>query len=130
MHESDDFGGGRDYLELKRTLKALGDEVRLHIIAVLAGSREMNVTDLVQILAHSRPLISQPLVSWHLSVLRRAGLVRRRRTGRQVYCSLDRERYQLCLRALADLVAAPTTGASPSPAMPRPDASGARLQGV
>lgn len=101
-----------DYLELKRTLRALGDVVRLQIVRVLAGCAEMNVTDLAQVLAAEGRPVSQPLVSWHLAMLRRAGLVRTRRMGRLVYCSLDRDRYRACLRGLGELVDGPA-GAQP-----------------
>src|SRR5215813_10108235 len=93
--------------DLKGMLKALGDIARLEIIAMLARSGEQTVTDLGQMLTVNGRLISQPLVSWHISVLRRWGFVRTRRVGRLVYCSLDRARYDSCLRLLADLVQAP-----------------------
>jgi ArsR family transcriptional regulator len=88
-----------DYTELKQMLKALGDVARLNLVHVLAEEGEVTVTDLVQAL-----LISQPLVSWHLTILRRAGLVRTRRQGRLVYCSLNRERYQHSLQLLGDVI--------------------------
>ena len=106
-----------DYLDLKRTLRALGDVVRLHIVRVLGGCAEITVTDLALMLAGEGRPVSQPLVSWHLAMLRRAGLVRTRRVGRLVYCSLDRDRYQACLRRLGELVAAPpATEPQPAPA--------------
>jgi DNA-binding transcriptional ArsR family regulator len=37
--------------------------------------------------------ISQPLMSWHLRRLTRAGIVRTTRVGREVRCSFDRERF-------------------------------------
>jgi ArsR family transcriptional regulator len=88
--------------ELKTMLRALADEARLNIVHHLAGQGEVNVTEICQSLN-----ISQPLVSWHLAMLRRAGLVRRRRFGRQVYCSLDIERFQRCQQWLASLVESP-----------------------
>jgi DNA-binding transcriptional ArsR family regulator len=33
--------------------------------------------------------MSQPHISWHLRTLRLGGVIRTRRDGRQVYCSLD-----------------------------------------
>ena len=90
----------QDYFELQRALRALGDEVRLNIVRVLAGRGEVNVTDLAAML-----VISQPLVSWHLGSLRRAGLVHKRRQGREVYISLDTSRYHAVLRQLDALVA-------------------------
>jgi len=39
--------------------------------------------------AHLR--MSQPRISWHLRMLRVGGVIKTRREGRQVYCSLDVE---------------------------------------
>jgi ArsR family transcriptional regulator len=88
-----------DWRELKTTLKALGDTARLTIVYHLAHSEEITVTDLTDLLG-----ISQPLVSWHLRKLRRAGLIRTRRAGRQVHCSLDMDRYSECIQYLELLV--------------------------
>jgi ArsR family transcriptional regulator, arsenate/arsenite/antimonite-responsive transcriptional repressor len=99
--------------DLKGMLKALGDIARLEIMAMLARSGEGTVTDLGQMLAVNGHLISQPLVSWHISVLRRWGFVHTRRVGRLVYCSLDRTRYDSCLRLLADLVETPEEAQQP-----------------
>ncbi len=107
MDHTDGIGVGHEYLELKRMLKAMGDVHRLDILHVLAGVQEITVTDLAEILAANGRYISQPLVSWHLNILRRAGLVRTRRTGRQVHCSLDRPSYQRCLRMLGDIISTP-----------------------
>ncbi|HEX6478445.1 MAG TPA: metalloregulator ArsR/SmtB family transcription factor [Ktedonobacteraceae bacterium] len=92
-----------DWRELKTMLKALGDMARLTIVYHLAHHEEITVTDLTDLLG-----ISQPLVSWHLRKLRRAGLIRTRRAGRQVFCSLDMERFQQCVQSL-DLLIDPTT---------------------
>jgi DNA-binding transcriptional ArsR family regulator len=113
--------------ELKEMLKALGDIARLHMVEILAGVAEITVTDLTQALLAGGRLTSQPLVSWHLSILRRAGLVRTRRRGRLVYCSLDVTRYQLCLRKLGELVdnqAPRERTATPAAAPPPEGASG------
>jgi len=103
--------GWQDYTELEKLTRALADKVRLNIVRILADSQEVNVTDLTQQL-----LISQPLVSWHLAILRRNGLVRTRRQGRQVYCSLDVARCQQCLRQLADVVSGIPAIAAPASA--------------
>jgi len=71
--------------ELKTILRAVGDTVRLQILHHLAQQDEMNVSELVVALR-----TSQPLLSWHLGVLRRLGLVSVRREGRLVWYSLDR----------------------------------------
>jgi DNA-binding transcriptional ArsR family regulator len=66
-------------------LLALANPTRLRIVEELAGG-ESSVNDLV-----ARLRVAQPLISWHLRMLRMGGVVRTRREGRQVYCSLDRE---------------------------------------
>ena len=98
-----------NWRELKRMMKALGGVARLTIVYHLARSTEVTVTDLTD-----RLNISQPLVSWHLRKLRRAGLIETRRAGRQVYCSLNVERFKLCLRRLEGLID-PTIQAEPLP---------------
>ena len=122
--------GWQDYIELEKLTRALADKVRLNIVRILANSQEVNVTDLTQQL-----LISQPLVSWHLAILRRNGLVRTRRQGRQVYCSLDVARCQQSLRQLGDVIrgapATPTAEASPATAVaPVGEAEAANTSGA
>ncbi len=102
MDQAGKLGEWRDYIEEAKMLKALADGVRLNIVRVLARADEVNVTDLVQTL-----LVSQPLVSWHLAALRRHGLVKTRRQGRQVYCSLDRARCRQCLALLGEILLEP-----------------------
>jgi len=70
--------------EMTRYFYALKDILRLRILVTLASSGEMTVTKLARTLH-----ISQPLVSFHLRPLRVLGLVQVRRTGREVYCSLN-----------------------------------------
>ena len=70
--------------ELRQYFRALGGTLRLRLVRELAAREEMSVSQLVAALH-----VSQPLVSWHLGPLKRVGLVRIRRAGRQVYCSLD-----------------------------------------
>lgn len=115
--------GWQDYTELEKLTHALADKVRLNIVRILANSQEVNVTDLTRQL-----LISQPLVSWHLAILRRNGLVRTRRQGRQVYCSLDAARCQQSLRQLGDVIngapATAPTGETGDPSLRASDASG------
>lgn len=89
----------QDYLDLRRALRALGDEVRLNLVRTLASGDEVKVTDLAETL-----VISQPLVSWHLGALRRSGLVRTRRQGREVYISLDLARYRSVVRQLGSVI--------------------------
>jgi ArsR family transcriptional regulator len=88
-----------DWRDLKIMVKALADVARLAIVYHLARQEEITVTTLTDLLG-----LSQPLVSWHLRKLRRANLIRTRRAGRQVYCSLDINRFQQCLQGLEHLI--------------------------
>jgi DNA-binding transcriptional ArsR family regulator len=75
--------------------RALASPTRLAILERLAERGELSVKALALSLR-----ISQPRMSWHLSMLRRGGAVRTRREGRQVHCSLDLEgirRHQVAL---------------------------------
>ncbi len=75
----------KEAYELRVYLRTIGDMVRLQILRLLARAPEITVLELVAALR-----VSQPLISWHLSVLRRGGLVSLRRDGRLVYYSLNR----------------------------------------
>ena len=81
--------------ELPDHFLAFANPTRLRILERLGKVGEENVNDLA---AHLR--MSQPRISWHLRMLRVGGVIRTRRDGRQVHCSLDleniaRERAQL-----------------------------------
>jgi DNA-binding transcriptional ArsR family regulator len=81
--------------ELPDHFLAFANPTRLRILEHLGKVGEVSVNDLA---VHLR--MSQPRISWHLRMLRVGGVVRTRRDGRQVYCSLDveniaRERAQL-----------------------------------
>ena len=65
-----------------RRFQALADPKRLRILELLRGG-ERCVCDLVTELG-----TSQPLLSFHLKILREAGLVSDRRDGRWVHYSL------------------------------------------
>ena len=79
----------RDWRELRGYFRALADVRRLRIVAELAQSPEITVKDLC-----ARLRASQPLISWHLRVLVRCGLVQTRRQGRQVFCALNRPAFR------------------------------------
>ena len=88
-----------DWRELKIMVKALAGVARLTIVYHLARQEEITVTVLADILG-----LSQPLVSWHLRKLRRAGIIYTRRVGRQVYCSLDVENIVSARARLDELI--------------------------
>lgn len=70
--------------ELAQYFHALKDVLRLRILQLLASRGELMVTELARDLR-----VSQPLVSFHLRPLRLLGLVDVRRSGREVYCSVN-----------------------------------------
>lgn len=69
--------------KLTTLFKALSDEIRLRILKLLAEG-ELCVCDIVAALE-----MAQPKVSFHLGVLREAGLIRDRRQGRWACYRLD-----------------------------------------
>jgi DNA-binding transcriptional ArsR family regulator len=73
----------RDLRELRIFYKALGDETRLRIIGLLAEGGPMPVHALSAGVG-----LSQPLISWHLRILRLARLIDTQRQGRAVICRL------------------------------------------
>jgi DNA-binding transcriptional ArsR family regulator len=73
----------RELRRLRALYRALGDETRLRIIGLLAASGPMSVNEL-----STRVVLSQPLISWHLRILRLAGLIETQRLGRIVSCRL------------------------------------------
>ena len=70
--------------------KALSDETRQAILKMLQG-REMSVGEIVEAFR-----TSQPTISHHLNLLKRVGLVRRRREGKQVFYSIAQENVEEC----------------------------------
>ena len=75
---------GQERRLLPAYFKALANPTRLRILELLAEGGEVSVNELAR---HLR--MSQPRVSWHLSLLRRGGAVKQRKEGRQVHCSVD-----------------------------------------
>jgi len=72
--------------ELPDHFLAFANPTRLRILERLGKVGEESVNDLATYLR-----MSQPRISWHLRMLRLGGVIRTRRDGRQVYCSLDVE---------------------------------------
>ena len=80
--------------KLRDIFYALSDKVRLEIIRLLIDNGEMCVCKFQEIFK-----ISQPNLSFHLGILRKAGLVKTRRKGTWMNYSLNGEN-----PALKDLV--------------------------
>ncbi len=88
----------RSVKELRDYYRALSDAARLRILEQLSR-RELTVSEIARGLK-----MSQPLVSWHLNRLKRTGLVKMHREGREVRCSLDRARMQEYERTFDSLI--------------------------
>jgi ArsR family transcriptional regulator len=94
--------------ELKAHYLGLANPTRLEIVSLLA-KREMAGSELARKLK-----LSQPLLSWHLRIMRKAGLIDTRRHGREVFCSLDRvgirhyqDRFNQLIKATGPTAAGP-----------------------
>lgn len=98
------------------------------MVAEIAATPDLSVKDLCV-----RLRASQPLISWHLRVLVRCGLVTTRRQGRLVFCSLNRPAfaaYQARLdQLLGDTSLGDTTPVRDEPVrrVTRPSSLGAKL---
>ena len=106
-----------DLVAMRAYARALASRTRLHTLDELASAAELDVTELSR-----RIGVSQPLMSWHLRRLRRAGLVRARRQGRRVMYALDRPtlgaRHAALTNLIDDLTATGPRGPVAEPAEP------------
>jgi len=85
--------------ELPDHFLAFANPTRLRILERLAQNGEVNVNDLASYLH-----MSQPRISWHLRMLRVGGVIRTRREGRLVYCSLDVENIRRVRQRLDEML--------------------------
>ncbi|MBA2633666.1 MAG: winged helix-turn-helix transcriptional regulator [Chloroflexi bacterium] len=83
MNPTNETPAEHDLRRLRTLYRALGDETRLRMIGLLAEVGPMPVNEL-----SARVNLSQPLISWHLRILRLAGLVDTQRQGRATICRL------------------------------------------
>jgi len=92
----------KELKSLRDYFRALSDVIRLEIVRQLARTDEISVSELADILH-----LSQPLVSWHLGRLKKAGLIEVRREGRQSYYSLVWQRLQQCQQEFTQFIGEP-----------------------
>jgi len=83
---------------MSRMFKALGDDVRLRIVALLSHG-ELCVCHIEEALD-----LTQPNASRHLGILRAAGIVSHRRRDKWVYYTLARQQNMECGRHLKALI--------------------------
>lgn len=98
----------KDYGELRDGLRACADVTRLQILDLLADGQERSVSELI---AEVRQ--SQPLVSWHLRMLRHSGLIVTRRTGRQAMYRFHRPGWEKFRQRLDQLMEPDATVPTP-----------------
>jgi DNA-binding transcriptional ArsR family regulator len=101
-----------DLRRLRTLYRALGDETRLRMIGLLAEVGPMPVNRL-----SSEVGMSQPLISWHLRILRLAGVVDTQRKGRTVLCTLRTDAFEELHDAEARLIGG-TAGVARTPDAP------------
>ncbi len=93
--------------QARQLLKALADPIRLQVIEAL-GQGERCVCELTEELG-----VAQSKLSFHLKVLREAGLLADRQSGRWVYYQLQPEALESLRGWLAGLAAGCTAPAHP-----------------
>jgi DNA-binding transcriptional ArsR family regulator len=99
MNPSPETPVEHDLRRLRTLYRALGDETRLRMIGLLAEIGPMPVNQLSREVA-----LSQPLISWHLRILRLAGIVDTERQGRTVICRLRTAAFEELHEAEARLI--------------------------
>jgi DNA-binding transcriptional ArsR family regulator len=99
INSTPETAGEHDLRRLRTLYRALGDETRLLVIGHLAEGGPMPVRQLSE-----RVGLSQPLISWHLRILRLAGIIDTTRQGREVICRLRTAAFEELHDAEARLV--------------------------
>ena len=82
-------------------LHALGDTTRQHILLLFEPGEELTIKTIADLFPCSRTTITH-----HITVLERAGVLNRRKSGRDVYLSLARD---LLIEALDNVLTYATT---------------------
>jgi len=67
-------------------LKILSDRNRAKIISYLKNKRSLNVTEITRFLK-----LSQPTISHHLKVLKKLGILKSKKSGKEVFYFLNKE---------------------------------------
>jgi DNA-binding transcriptional ArsR family regulator len=98
---------GTTVRDLKTHFIGLANPTRLAILALLTEG-EMSAAEIAR-----RLKLSQPLLSWHLRVMRRAGLIQTRRRGREISCGLDRDAIRALQERFNQFIKMPTVAITP-----------------
>jgi ArsR family transcriptional regulator len=84
--------------EAAATFKALADPTRLRILKAISNMRELCECNIVPSFG-----LSQPTISYHLKILREAGLVESERRGQWVYHSVNNKALLGAMRNLTEI---------------------------
>ncbi len=79
-----------DFLQVQKatfTVRAVNNKLRQQIMQVLSQGQTMSVTELYNSMG-----LEQSVVSQHLSILRRAGMLKMEKSGKNTFYSLNAER--------------------------------------
>lgn len=87
----------REWKPLSDVFAALGDEHRQRMLLLFEKGERLNVGQIVEV----SPL-SRSAVSHHLAVLKRAGVLRSEKVGKEVYFWIDAEYLDKTLRNVLD----------------------------
>lgn len=82
-----------------KVIRAVNHKLRTRIVELLKERGSMTVTDL-----YVKLRMEQSVMSQHLAILRRTGIVIAERQGKLIYYSLDQERYDMILGVCYELV--------------------------
>lgn len=91
-----------DYLAIKKAslvLRALNHKLRQQIIKMLDEKQKMTVTDI-----YIQLRLEQSVVSQHLAILRRAGVVQTERDGKYIYYLINYDRFAHISEVVSDLL--------------------------
>jgi ArsR family transcriptional regulator len=91
-------GDGAQVTESAALFKALSDETRLRILKAISHMNEMCECNIVPVFG-----LSQPTISYHLKVLREAGLITSERRGQWVWHRVNEKAVLTAVRRLSDL---------------------------
>lgn len=111
MNPSSESPGEHDLRRLRTLYRALGDDTRIRVVGLLAEAGPMTVNEL-----SARVSLSQPLISWHLRILRLAGIVDTQRQGRTTICRLRTAAFEEMHDAEARLIGGTAGVSSPADA--------------
>lgn len=89
----------RAWSAVAKVFVALGDSHRQRILLMFEPGERLNVSEIAAASALSRPAIS-----YHLKILREAGVLLSEKRGREVYFWVNRARLESALAAVTDYV--------------------------